>query len=153
MSEIDRQDAQMSLVDWATEEMKLERSTLKWTDIHSLIVNLKPGLSRSGVRTWIYGHMKKRSAIQADEIKEILFEGRPWEPDRFDFKLQDILECPYFLIDLKKEKEHNPYLKVYQKMQDDYELLKMAAAGDAEAAIEYCKKELAGEIMHGPFAG
>ena len=42
----------------------------------------------------------------------------------------------------------NPYLEQAAKWKMQRELLEAGAAGDVEAAIKYCKMELAGEINH-----
>lgn len=43
----------------------------------------------------------------------------------------------------------NPYDEQIRVWKEQRELLEKAAAGDAEAAIAYCKLELSGGINHG----
>lgn len=54
------------------------------------------------------------------------------------------------LVTVVATARENPYTAAYRRMAEGYELLKRGAAGDVEAALLYCKMELAGEIIHGP---
>lgn len=43
----------------------------------------------------------------------------------------------------------NPYQEYAKLRESQYQLMLKGAAGDAEAAIAYCKMEAAGEVGHG----
>lgn len=47
----------------------------------------------------------------------------------------------------------DPYLAEREKQAEYFALRDRGAAGDAEAAIEYCKLEVAGLVYHQAFAG
>ena len=137
---------------WSSDEKKEERSALKCTDIHSLSVKIPAYNDRKftpcDLRKWIYDHKILKSELIADNIKNLLLDGFTWKPNivsGVDFRLKDILECPYFLISIEKTIDH--VQNVAQKMLTDNELLLRGATGDSKAAIEYCKKEFAREIM------
>jgi hypothetical protein len=51
------------------------------------------------------------------------------------------------------EHEPNQYEALFRQWDEHAALLDRAVAGDAEAAIEYCKLEKAGKVYHGCFAG
>ena len=57
----------------------------------------------------------------------------------------------FFLISIEKTIDH--VQTVAQKMLTDNELLLRGATGDSKAAIEYCKKEFAREIMRSLYTG
>jgi hypothetical protein len=52
-------------------------------------------------------------------------------------------------LEVSYSKEENSYQHVLDNWAEQEDLLKRAAAGDAAAAFEYCRREQAGENHHG----
>ncbi len=67
------------------------------------------------------------------------------ESDRFMYDLES-----NELLTVTKVAAPDPWKALFARMEECHNLLERGAAGDAEAAMEYCRRELAGEVPHGP---
>ncbi len=54
------------------------------------------------------------------------------------------------LVHVEKHVVENPWTAHFNYAHECFELMERGAAGDAEAAIAYCKRELEGKVPHGP---
>ena len=90
-------------------------------------------------------------------ISRCLQRGESWEPE-FNTLSDDIIDdiksntfkSDILFVQVTTEPEYHDTLVERQKKA--FDLLERGAAGDAEAAIEYCRMEKAGEISRAPFA-
>ena len=124
---------------------------------HSVLVSLSPGheapsrvLIASAIRHVCKSISMSDSLMIATNIK--MGHYRFNTPLFWDFKFAAINGLlPVWLL-VKFDEPVNEYQVFAKEREALYNLLKAGGAGDAEAAIAYCKAELAGEISHGAFA-
>jgi hypothetical protein len=96
---------------------------------------------------------KTRGTLHARIVLDItrsLQAGKPWCPG------VGIVEDPEdggMFCSVEIEGDVDPYKEMFSKWDEHQALLERGAAGDAEAAIAYCKLELNHEVSHGAFAG
>jgi hypothetical protein len=96
---------------------------------------------------------KARDRLPAKIVLEItrsLLAGDKWVPEAH--MVEDPEDGGMFCSVLI-EHEPNQYEALFRQWDEHAALLDRAVAGDAEAAIEYCKLEKAGKVYHGCFAG
>lgn len=75
-------------------------------------------------------------------------ENGVWSPDLYDLNRKTNIEGD--ICDINVVLGDSDFEIFYKKQQEYFKLLELGAAGDAEAAIAYCKAELAHLIAHGP---
>lgn len=85
---------------------------------------------------------------EAMYIARCMIRGEGWEPpyEIVAYQLERMEGQPWSYTITTPP---NPYVEQIQIWKEQRELLEKAAAGDAEAAIAYCKLELSGGINHG----
>ena len=85
---------------------------------------------------------------EAMQIARYMINGGGWEPPYWivAYQLERLKNQPWTYTITTPP---NPYTEQIRIWEEQHALLKKAAAGDAEAAIAYCKMELNGEINHG----
>ena len=83
----------------------------------------------------------------ASNIKRLNY--RFFKPYFWDFKYASSQGLLPVWLSVDFDEPDNEYQVFAKKRQALYNLLKAGGAGDAEAAIAYCKAELAGEVSHG----
>lgn len=123
-----------------------------------LTIKLKHSVDRLVLLRWIRNaHTQWRRVIALSKCMELansLIAGTEWVPDErligtiyhFRENIPDFIDAN-FVIPV------DPDIEYRQNVARLYSLLEKGAAGDTEAAIAYCKAELAGEVNHSGYAG
>ena len=117
------------------------RITLK--DPHTDLVTVCKMLRELTTNTLVLSH--------AVYVARCMCNGEGWEPPpeelRYDprnGKYGDVFNC-----EVEEHFTSHPYQATFDNWEEQRKLLALAAAGDAEAAFEYCRRESAGENNHG----
>ena len=97
------------------------------------------------------------NAKDALAVAACLIKGEKWEPEFY--MLADNLKQaygtyikevnPFCNVTIVDVPEDNQYTRHFATQKGYYDLMCKGAAGDAEAAIAYCKLELSGDVSHG----
>lgn len=124
----------------------------------SVDVRLVPGEmpNRISLSRWVRYVCRDASIADALLASDVLRSGGTWSPsyDSFDrFRAKEDSEFAIITITSPFDAMNREYAEQAAKMQEYGDLLIRGANGDVEAAIAYCKLELAGEICHAAFAG
>ena len=98
---------------------------------------------------WVHsvsGHLLKDSLY----IARCLLSGETWRPTGYIAHQENsFCHIARSYSESKHEKSNREYLDTQKGY---FELMKKGAAGDAAAAMEYCKLELKGKVNHGAYA-
>jgi hypothetical protein len=85
-------------------------------------------------------------------LSDFLLLGDIWISDQYWFWNSSKDDLPEF-INIELIEPVNESTVFFREQEKYYELLKLGASGNVEAAIAYCKAELEDKISHGAFAG
>lgn len=72
-----------------------------------------------------------------------------WEPSKLGMHLYSVRNTFPDFIDATFVLPEDPYSVYFAAQKRYHDLLKAGASGDTDAAIAYCRAELAGEVGHG----
>lgn len=83
-------------------------------------------------------------------IVDCILKGETWRPDYalIDRKAYEL--SPYFNVEFVKIED--PWAERIALQESYWELCRKGAAGDAEAAMAFCKLEMENKVNHGAYA-
>ena len=110
------------------------------------IVTAKPAASHVSIARWLISVKPNLYIAGALKDADALLAGKPCEL----FVNDALVDSGNEILNLVKKVYEDPYTAFFKEQQDYYQLCVRGAAGDAEAAIAYCKLEVEGKISHGP---
>jgi hypothetical protein len=116
--------------------------------------------SLSTILKWVQSIVKypKLSVYDAKPFAEILKAGECWHPELNTLDIMVPLYGEFRLCEqmgpclVKVEVEESDFEKDRKIQAEYWELCRRGAEGDAEAAIAFCKAEMANKVSHGAFA-
>lgn len=105
---------------------------------------------RIEITRWVRSNSKLNMSLKdALHVADSLLRGETWKT-QIDLLLDGFKERNFiFNIQSIAEESEDTHFQVQEKYWD---LCRRGAEGDAVAAIEFCKLEMAGQIRHGAFA-
>lgn len=87
-------------------------------------------------------------------IARLLMKGEGWEPEVHFLDIDEInAQRNNGPLEFEITELPDEYAEQARRWKEVHELIEKGAVGDAEAAIEYCRRLKAGEITYGPYAG
>lgn len=104
---------------------------------------------------------KNLSLMELVYVAQAMINGETWRPEFFDIKAPWVHNVcqgrPYQLpdsdvVNIKVIVEEDDQEKARREQSEYWDLCKAGAEGDAAAAIEWCKLEMAHKIRHGAYA-
>ena len=111
-------------------------------------------ITASELGRWVWERMgRKLPSRECLAIARSLLDGGVWEPQSHSISDRESAgPCSYTIIP-DPDPELEAFLERKRQWADNAVLLNKAVAGDAEAAITYCRKIASGEINFAVYAG
>jgi hypothetical protein len=127
-------------------------------DIESVRITMKDGAGYDAVeltkllqKLIVPGEFTSRELLY---IARCLMNGEGWEPSLMSLCFNELShQRRNGPLNFKFTKREDPAAEQKQRWLETHELLERACAGDAEAAIEYCRRVKDGRISFEPSAG
>lgn len=111
--------------------------------------------SRLDMAKWILTHapsdMKLRSS-DAMYIVDVILKGETWRPEYCCIDRNAYETNPYFNVEFIGTEEEDPWAERIALQESYWELCRKGAAGDAEAAMAFCKLEMENKVSHSAYA-
>ena len=126
-------------------------------DVEEIRITLKEGAEYDAIElAKLIGRIARPGQWTARDylyMARCLLRGEGWEPPLGSLDLEQLSHQrrngPF---EFKLTMREDPYAAEKKRWLEVHELLERACAGDAEAAIDYCRQVKAGTISAGPYA-